>query len=54
MMAVADYRPIRSKNEKINKNQNIMNIKLKRTPDILAKEFRYDCRRSSGHSESKF
>lgn len=34
--AVADYRPIRSENEKIKKNQDIMSIELERTPDILA------------------
>jgi len=34
--AVADYRPIRSENQKIKKNQEIMTIELERTPDILA------------------
>jgi phosphopantothenoylcysteine decarboxylase/phosphopantothenate--cysteine ligase len=34
--AVADYRPIRSENQKIKKNQSIMSIELERTPDILA------------------
>jgi phosphopantothenoylcysteine decarboxylase / phosphopantothenate---cysteine ligase len=34
--AVADYRPIRSENQKIKKNQDVMIIELERTPDILA------------------
>jgi len=34
--AVADYRPIRSENQKIKKNQEIMTLELERTPDILA------------------
>lgn len=42
--AVADYRPIRSENQKIKKNQEIMAIELERTPDILANVAKHELR----------